>query len=325
MRFTELVEARNPKYRKNPAQENFMERLNRALAPLEEEMQFDGPLKMPVIFVVGVPRSGTTITTQILSQGLDVGYVNNLAARFWMNPLIGVRFAEQVLGNKRESTFASEYASTGNLTDIHEFGYFWRYHLKLSGIEDILARDFSDDRINWEELIRSLSSLQHYFGKPMVFKNIFGAYCMGIFASKMPTLWVNVERNPMDNALGVLRARRNILADPSIWWSTVPLDYDELKGLTPHGQVAGQVATLRQFYRKELDGLPTANRFDFAYDDLCRSPKDVLTRLSAHVKEHFNYDIALTDYIPERLEVRNYDRSSEDAVIMRMELDKYGL
>ena len=41
----------------------------------------------PIIFIVGVPRSGTTLLSQLLIEHLDIGYINNHIAKYWMAPL----------------------------------------------------------------------------------------------------------------------------------------------------------------------------------------------------------------------------------------------
>ena len=40
----------------------------------------------PALFICGPPRSGTTIFAQAITYVADVGYINNLIARFATNP-----------------------------------------------------------------------------------------------------------------------------------------------------------------------------------------------------------------------------------------------
>jgi len=45
---------------------------------------------LPPIFIVGAPRSGTTLLTQVLISSFELGYIDNISSKFWTNPLMGV-------------------------------------------------------------------------------------------------------------------------------------------------------------------------------------------------------------------------------------------
>ena len=60
---------------------------NRVVSPLESwPRRHDRPLRYPPIFIVGPPRSGTTLVYQALIEYLDVGYLSNFHGWFWGAP-----------------------------------------------------------------------------------------------------------------------------------------------------------------------------------------------------------------------------------------------
>ena len=65
-------------------------RLNTLLSKttlLEDSFENPSPFEgRPIIFVMGLPRSGTTPLVQLLVQKFKLGYVTNLVARFWESP-----------------------------------------------------------------------------------------------------------------------------------------------------------------------------------------------------------------------------------------------
>src|SRR6056297_2325285 len=122
--FKNLNQYRKESYKKDEKQENFLEEFNKYLLKKEINEYKDFPVKYPFLFVIGAPRSGTTLLTQLIANSFDVSYINNLAARFFLAPLYGIKFSKTVLGEAKQSDFQSNYARTGNLSDIHEFGYF---------------------------------------------------------------------------------------------------------------------------------------------------------------------------------------------------------
>src|SRR2546422_969456 len=98
---------RLPKYQKDPQQEEQLRQLNQILAPLEQELtkNFNAPTQ-PIVFVVGVPRSGTTLLAQALAATGGFGYPDNFIARFWMAPFVGAKI-EQALRIKETDAAAS--------------------------------------------------------------------------------------------------------------------------------------------------------------------------------------------------------------------------
>ena len=98
---------RNDDYRSDKITEYWLTLVNEKL----EEHPKKGTLpKAPVLFVTGSPRSGTTITAQALCQFLDVGYIDNLAAKFWKVPVTGLRLSQATFGADRASSFSSKMA-----------------------------------------------------------------------------------------------------------------------------------------------------------------------------------------------------------------------
>ena len=84
------------------------------------------------IYLCGLPRSGTTLTSQIIARGLDLSYINNLAARFWLAPLQGILFSQAVIGKEKLNLFKSDYGKSLELHGIHEFMYFWYDRLNIN-------------------------------------------------------------------------------------------------------------------------------------------------------------------------------------------------
>src|SRR4051812_14091764 len=75
------------------------------------------------IFIYGLQRSGTTLTSQVVARATDLGYVNNLIARFWISPAHGV-YLSRHLGIDRNIDFQSAHGATEGISNVHEFGYF---------------------------------------------------------------------------------------------------------------------------------------------------------------------------------------------------------
>ena len=322
--FKDLNQYRKGAYKKDEQAENFLEDFNRHLLDKEINEYQDYPVKLPFLFVIGLPRSGTTLLTQLLAHTFNISYINNLAARFFLTPLHGIKFSRIVLGDKRISDFQSDYARTHNLHDIHEFGYFWRYWLNKHTFDDIVQAKEKESEIDWAGVKKVLSTLQHETGRPFVFKNIYGSYHMPKFAELLEkSIFIFIERDELDTAVSILNARKKYNTDLNTWWSYQPLEYNKIKHLDYWSQIAGQIHYLRQFYLEEMEHLPGKNRLKVSYQQMCEHPKGVIDQIREKCKEHDGYDIPLENEPPEYFHFSQYRQAEEEKKIFREKLDKF--
>lgn len=300
-------------YVKSETNENFLYDMNKILQEKELKEYRDLTIQDPFIFVFGLPRSGTTLVTQLIAHSFDLGYINNFVARFWLSPLHGIRLYRIIYGDHKETSFRSDYARTSELGDIHEFGYFWRYWLKKESIEGVtMAREREDD-IDWDAVYRVLANLQHEFQKPMIFKNIFGSYHLERMQQTLGrTIYVYIERDPLDVAISILDARRKYYSDLNTWWSYMPVEYDRIKNLDYWKQIAGQIYYLKRFYDKEVSRLSLNNVVKVTYMEMAHEPAGVLERIDRKSRELYNRPLDIVNQPPESFPFRTYTERSEE-------------
>lgn len=309
-----LNKQRSEQYRKPPEEENFLEQFNDHLVSFEQKTYRDITPSLPFIFVIGPPRSGTTLLTQLIAHCLDVGYINNLAARFWKAPVTGIKFANSVLDVEEFSAFQSHYGSTEQLADIHEFGYFWRHWLKKDAFENIKNARQMEDQIDWSGLRKTLANMQAQFNKPMVFKNIFGSYHIPKLNELLgQTLWISIERDPLDTAISILKARQKYYDDPNRWWSYVPPQYEKIIDKDYWEQIAGQIHYLKQYYRSEFENMNEPRRgLTITYEQLCEKPGKVLEQVKSQIMDLYGIDTPIAQQPPTDFEHHSYDDHAEE-------------
>jgi LPS sulfotransferase NodH len=280
-RFDDLYARRRGAYAKDPSGERFLEELNEYLAPRELELYEEREIEHAFVFVLGLPRSGTTLLSQLLAYCLDAGYVNNFAARFWRAPVHGIRLARLIAPGAEPPSFESDYARTNSLLDIHEWGYFWRHWLEKHSFEDVVRAREQEDELDWAGLRLALANVQHEFGKPFVAKNMLGAYHLPRLRRELgPVLYVLIERDELDAAVSILDARRKYYDDPRAWWSYIPPEYPRLKDLDEWEQVAGQIHYLARFYERALAEVGDDAVVRVTYERLAKEPRTVLAEVA---------------------------------------------
>lgn len=264
-------------YRKDPAEEDFLERVNGVLGAAEEGGYRDLPERLPTLHVVGAPRSGTTLLYQVIARGLDVGYVNNLIASFWLAPVTGVRLSRKLgLAATPSSSFASSFGRTEGVAEPHEYGYFWNHHL---GYPDLAERDAGHGAtIDWARLRRVLVNMAEAEGRPVAFKPMLLVWHLEEMLRWMPrTCYVWIRREPRDTALSILRMRRSLLGDESGWASLRPRGIPD--DAPPWEQVAAQVVLLERVLEGVAARLGPRHVLPVRYERLCADPGGVLEEI----------------------------------------------
>lgn len=310
-KLTDFYRKRQGKYVKRPEDENFLEEFNQTLKEKEWSLYKDYEIEHPFLFVYGLPRSGTTLITQVIAHCMDVGFINNLMARFYLAPVHGIRFSRVVLGEQRSTNFSSDYARTTELADIHEFGYFWRYWLKKEEVEGVTHAAEIEKEIDWSGLKKTLANMQHEFNKAMVFKNIFGSYHQQKLTEVLEkVLFIYIKRDPLDSAISILEARKKYYTDLNTWWSYMPIQYDKIRDLDYWHQIAGQVFYLRRYYDRMSRELP--NVLTVEYKDLTDRPAKVLENINQKLKALYGYTLPITDPPPNSFPFRTYQERIEE-------------
>ena len=259
--------------------DTFLGALNDHLVSFDVLMRFGRPLKHPFVFVVGAPRSGTTLLTQAIAHCFDAGYICNLAARFWRAPVTGIRLAKAILGEGSPGWDSCIGKTTGaGPRGIHEFGYFWRELFGLEAIDDVADPQQRAETIDWLQVYIVLASIQHELGGvPVVMKGIYPAYFAGQMQSTLGDnlVWVNIERDPLDNCISILEARQAKFGDAGAWLGWYPPEpiLGQVKQIAdPYKQIVVQVSYFRRVYR-ELATLTVS------LEDLCVSTRHVLAQV----------------------------------------------
>ena len=267
----------------------------------------------PTVFIFGLPRSGTTLTYQLISQCLKIGYIDNLIARFWLAPLHGIALSQTVLGSLREANFDSEFGYSNGPYGPHEFGYFWNHWLKMNSVDDMIIFNRPKPHIDWSGLGQMVQKMQGLFGSGIAFKTIHAGGHIEAFAGtfRMP-IFVYIERAPTDVALSVLAARKACYGCADVWWSTYPPNYHDLKKLKYDHQIAGQVLSLQRAYERALNLVESKLVLRLNYERLCKEPGIILEEVVQRVQQIYGVNIGVRLTPPRKFEFRTRPRALDE-------------
>jgi len=259
----------------------------------------------PVAFVTGAPRSGTTLLYQLLVRHVDLGYVCNRAARYWLAPVYGTARA---LGSKRGTYLEDDHRSDLGRTEgdyaPHEFTYFFRYWSKGTALT---TDDEEVDQVEWRAIRRELGALAGYFGSPVVLKSLdFSSYRIEKIHRHLPTArFIHIERDPICVVQSILEARVKQYGSESVWWSVRPRDHARWAELPAIEQVCRQVRDITGAIDSALANVPTDRVHRVTYAELIADPANVVRSLAGFLGAQLREPSGLDSL---RLEDRNRNR-----------------
>lgn len=289
---------------------DFLDTFNERLKGFDSEITHtDGDEIPPLIFVLGLPRSATTLTTQLLAANLDLGFISNVVAKFWEAPVAGVHFSKAVLGEIRDTSYDSVYGKTANPAGLHEFSYFWH---KLFLMQDMPPYDMSSKaaEIDWTVVKETLHGIASAWGKPTVMKAFDVVFHLPKISEIIPrSLFVFVERDLEEVAESLAKGRLDYYGNLDTWLSMYPPEYESIKDLPWHEQIAGQVCSLQKMHDDGFSRIPEERVLRIPYADLCASPASFVDGVRERLCHLFAVDIASVNTPPTSLD---YSTSSLD-------------
>lgn len=300
-------EQRLTQYRKNDAEESYFSCLNAVLAnavlPQSDQEMPVSASQLPLIYIVGAPRSGTTLLSQLVSRYLPVGYIDNLIARFWQKPSVGIRLSDAVLGkHKREFiSFKSRHGVTTDPAGPHEFGYFWRKWLALDNTTSHKLSPAEIECIDIPGLRLALhQELITTFRTPVVFKNVICGFQAEVLTQAHPaSLFIWIKRDPEEVVRSILKCRMERFDRYDAWWSLKPSTYPALVKITsPVAQVFQQIQDCHLDFERSLNR-PGVTSMSVDYTDLLNDPHLVLDKICTAIKKlGFNITPLTSNIIP---------------------------
>ena len=278
--------ARVARYRKSAVEESFLVEMNRLLrdAPALTLDPYPPAAHLPIIYVVGAPRSGTTLLSQLLSRYLPVGYINNLIARFWLRPSVGIRLSRMLLGEdaRKGIAFESTHGVSPHVCGPHEFGYFWRAWLRLDESPTHHLTPALLAGLDAQGLQRALvHEILSGFRAPTVFKNVIcGLHAEYLTRLHPRSLFVHIRRDAYATAASILQSRKERYGSYAAWWSLKPSDYLAIAALDdPAAQVARQVVSSLRGFERELSA-PNVRAVTVDYEAMCTDPRAALETIA---------------------------------------------
>ncbi len=224
-----------------------------------------------ICFILGPPRSGTTLLFEFLTTEFECAYFSNIAERLYRSPVAATWLYQSSI-MKRKGSFDSVFGQLSGHAAPSENGRIWRHWMP-----DAAPYFAEGKRLENKEIRQKISGICQILGDPMIVKYLK-------FQSEMPrvlecfpkAIFIYIERDWSENIRSILRERQRLQhGSHNKWFSTRPEGWEAYIDTDTVTQACAQVALCHAEIKSVL---PEGDRFIYVkYEDLCARP-DVTLR-----------------------------------------------
>lgn len=281
---------------------NFNLYLNWLLRPadtlfMKEYVRPDPAGLPPPVFIIGPPRSGTTLLYQLMINVFDIAYINNFIGSLYGCPNLAARISSGLGLESGEMRLQSHRGKTAGLVGPNEFGNFWyRWFPREPHYVD-------SETVTAEQkagLHRTVYSLIDYYKKPLLFKNVLHSLRIKALLDIFPeALFINCVRDPVYNAQSIVRMRRKSEFRTEKWWSVRPPEIGDPPEYTLLEQAVYQIYYVLRRITGDAEETAPSRFITVEYERVCASPETLFSEIDTFFRTHGVYIHKEVTGIPE--------------------------
>jgi hypothetical protein len=252
-----------------------------AMAPLEawhigRTKPDDAP---PPIFIIGAPRSGTSLLYELMITRFHFAYMSNAAHRFFKTPIAASQIFKRAI-TRWQGNFTSRYGHIEGWGAPNEGGWIWQRWLQdgpWRDDSDIHSKDYSDLRC-------MVAALSAHADAPFLNKNVMHSNRLRLMHAIWPNaLFIEVKRDVLDNARSIIRAERaegGPEKHSDIWWSVRPRLAENYVGKTDTERAVAQVIGVERDITRDMNSIGDNRLLRIDYGDMCNKPYQIMEQIS---------------------------------------------
>lgn len=261
----------------------------------------------PPIFVVGAPRTGTTLVYQVLTAGLQLSYFLNLADAYPLIPCVVTRVVHTLATVAPPNKFRSRYGETrGWMAPSHGRHIWARW---FPGDQSYVGPKVLS-RTSIDEIKGTIACVEDAFRMPFINKAQGNCVRVHPLCEAFPkAVFVRVHRSHLQTVESILRSRKSLWGTNEHWFSARPSNFGDLGSLSPCRQVCEQVHGIEADLSRDLTAAAPNRVFDVHYETFCHDPRSVLMAFRGFYQQHADHLVPWRTQVPRAFEV-SHKRSS---------------
>jgi hypothetical protein len=245
------------------------------------------------IFIIGVPRSGTTLLYQLIDFALPTCYFTNLTkmfrGRFITQPplVLSAWLAKKLrLIEHRKETFESRYGTTEGWGNPSDTGDIWRHWFSKGYYVGTGVLPYQQKRY----LCRAVAWTERIFGRAFVDKTVDNTVRILALDEIFPTAcFVQCIRSPLAIAQSLYIGRMEEIRLGMPYFYTdypKPREYERIKNKGLVEQTCELVYYIDRNMHNDKAALSADRFLTVEYESLCNSPEREIRRVAQFMKNH---------------------------------------
>jgi len=250
---------------------------------IEKSLEFRSSDLYP-IFIIGAPRTGSTLLFQLMCNNFKFAYINNLMALL-PRYLVGLSaISERFPDNKYVK--GSDHGYVPGLFSPNEAGAIFRKWFEEEHPE-----------IEKRTVRNTVVHLSNKRNKPFLAKNMVNSKLnrlVNIYTILPQTRFIVLRRDALFTAQSLLKARQQYSGGIQNWWSVTPDQHQKILNRSPYYQVLWQIWKVKQDIQLFLKRYHP-EYLEIDYKKLCTHTNEVLRSIASQfglrrTHDHFNTD-----------------------------------
>mgnify|MGYP000235144856 CR=1 FL=1 len=241
---------------------------------------------LPVVFVVGIQRTGSTIVSQFLAETFPLFPIGNFSTLFHRASYLPYRLFSRFRQRGRKKCYRNYYGISPGMFAIGDAYEYWDPWL---GRDHYRLPDLPDEQ-QAHRLARHLSNIHRACGQPLITKNNRNSLMIRFFYRLFPhAFFVVVERTPLHVIRSTVKASQDFFGKGRYLWGLMPqADFDPGRYENLQEAATVQYLELEKMIHRQLDDLPHDAYIRIDYDDFCRNPRRVQQDIFKRLKDKYN-------------------------------------
>lgn len=281
--------------------------VRRVLAPMEKSMlNKHRDLKYRPVFMIGPPRSGSTLLYQLLARRYRCCYFSNLMMNFPLTPISIARMAKPFNGCDPPDQFENWYGETTEWRAPSQGLPFWFQCLPPVTHElevDVLTPEIS------HRIHSTMAALQDIYGAPFINKWQPNSMRLALLAGIFPeALFIRMTRQKRSIIRSILRARAEICGSGSGWFSIKPRGYKNMLSRPEVEQVEWQIDRIEETIETHMKRIGLDRFYTVSFEELREHPLVMMDRVNDfYAKNGNSKKLEIRHSIPKVFTARNVE------------------
>jgi len=231
---------------------------------------------MAPLFIIGAPRTGSTLLYQLLIQNYNFSFFNNLQSFFFGSPALIAKLTRNIDVTKScQQLVQSKYGYIPGLFAPSESATIFRHWF---GDSDPSAHIADPARAIIRKTVVYLSAT---VPAPFIAKNLNNALRLATISAVLPeTIFVWIKRHPLYASQSLIKMRRRLYGSDDIWASIKPPSYAKIIERSPFEQVVWQIKDIDDLISQYFAGKERARLIKIKYESLCQRPDKELDMIA---------------------------------------------